>query len=36
LSGNDAGNEVKVDGEAFVRLREDDLLAVTEAAKPAS
>ncbi|MBK9261618.1 MAG: co-chaperone GroES [Polyangiaceae bacterium] len=36
LFGKYAGNEVKLDGEAFVLLREDDLLAVTEPAKPAS
>jgi chaperonin GroES len=36
LFGKYAGNEVKIDGEALVLLREDDLLAITEAAKPAS
>ena len=35
LFGKYAGNEVKIDGEGFVLLREDDLLAVTEAAQPA-
>jgi chaperonin GroES len=35
LFGKYAGNEVKIDGETFVLLREDDLLAVTEAAQPA-
>ncbi|MRG97751.1 co-chaperone GroES [Polyangium spumosum] len=29
LFGKYAGNEVKIDGEDFVLLREDDLLAVT-------
>lgn len=36
LFGKYAGNEVKIDGESFVLLREDDLLAVTEAAQSAS
>jgi chaperonin GroES len=36
LFGKYAGNEVKIDGEGFVLLREDDLLAVTESAQPAS
>jgi chaperonin GroES len=36
LFGKYAGNEVKIDGEGFVLLREDDLLAVTEAAQSAS
>jgi len=36
LFGKYAGNEVKIDGEDFVLLREDDLLAVTEAAGSAS
>ncbi len=36
LFGKYAGNEVKIDGESFVLMREDDLLAVTEAAQPAS
>jgi chaperonin GroES len=36
LFGKYAGNEVKIDGEAFVLLREDDLLAVTEPAQSAS
>jgi chaperonin GroES len=35
LFGKYAGNEVKIDGEGFVLLREDDLLAVTEPAQPA-
>ncbi|HVK63482.1 MAG TPA: co-chaperone GroES [Polyangium sp.] len=29
LFGKYAGNEVKIDGEDFVLLREDDLLAIT-------
>jgi chaperonin GroES len=36
LFGKYAGNEVKIDGESFVLMREDDLLAVTESAQPAS
>jgi chaperonin GroES len=36
LFGKYAGNEVKIDGEGFVLLREDDLLAITEPAKSAS
>ena len=36
LFGKYAGNEVKIDGEGFVLLREDDLLAVTESAESAS
>jgi chaperonin GroES len=36
LFGKYAGNEVKIDGEGFVLLREDDLLAITESAQPAS
>jgi chaperonin GroES len=36
LFGKYSGNEVKIDGEGFVLLREDDLLAVTEPATPAS
>ena len=36
LFGKYAGNEVKIDGEGFVLLREDDLLAVTESAQSAS
>ncbi|HRI64886.1 MAG TPA: co-chaperone GroES [Polyangium sp.] len=36
LFGKYAGNEVKIDGEGFVLLREDDLLAVTEPAQSAS
>ena len=35
LFGKYAGNEVKIDGETFVLLREDDLLAVTEPAQSA-
>ncbi len=36
LFGKYAGNEVKIDGEGFVLLREDDLLAITEPAQSAS
>ena len=36
LFGKYAGNEVKIDGEGFVLLREDDLLAITESAQSAS
>jgi chaperonin GroES len=37
LFGKYAGNEVKIDGQDYVLLREDDLLAITEpAASPAS
>jgi chaperonin GroES len=36
LFGKYAGNEVKIDGEGFVLMREDDLLAITESAKSAS
>lgn len=36
LFGKYAGNEVKIDGEDFVLLREDDLLAVTQPAGSAS
>lgn len=36
LFGKYAGNEVKIDGEGFVLLREDDLLAITEPANSAS
>jgi chaperonin GroES len=37
LFGKYAGNEVKIDGQDYVLLREDDLLAITEpAATPAS
>jgi chaperonin GroES len=36
LFGKYAGNEIKVDGQDFVLLREDDLLAVTEPAGSAS
>ncbi len=36
LFGKYAGNEVKIDGEGFVLLREDDCLAITESAKSAS
>lgn len=35
LFGKYAGNEVKIDGEGFVLLREDDLLAVTESTEAA-
>lgn len=36
LFGKYAGNEVKIDGEDFVLLREDDLLAVTGSEESAS
>jgi chaperonin GroES len=36
LFGKYAGNEIKVDGQDFVLLREDDLLAVTQPAESAS
>ncbi|MDI1478284.1 co-chaperone GroES [Polyangium sp. y55x31] len=36
LFGKYAGNEVKIDGEDFVLLREDDLLAVTGGEESAS
>jgi len=37
LFGKYAGNEVKIDGQDYVLLREDDLLAVTQPAEsPAS
>ena len=36
LFGKYAGNEVKIDGEDFVLLREDDLLAITGGEESAS
>jgi chaperonin GroES len=36
LFGKYAGNEIKLDGQDYVLLREDDLLAITQPAESAS